>query len=175
VLCLAVAGRASAGQDQAGQPPNASSELNAERLESMKRMADWYRLSRGADGKIPLERVSEPVLRWTNLVRGASDGCLFLWTDAGRPAAILSIYPSFGSNATQWDHEFQSLSGAALVARRARAAVWFPEKSGIEWKPLTDSGSPAESAPRRLSQIRSLAAKFSCTSRCAATRRLCDY
>jgi len=163
VLCLAAAGRPSAGQDKAGERPNADSELNAERLGLMKRMADRYELSRGADGKIPLERVSEPVLRWTNPVRGASDGCLFLWTDGDRPAAILSIYPSFGSNATQWDHEFQSLSGAVLVARRARAPVWFPEKPGIEWKFLTDSGSPAESAPRRLSQIRSLAAKFSCT------------
>jgi hypothetical protein len=127
----------------------------------MRRMVAHYDLFPGKKEGRKLDRASDPVLRWTNPVRGASDGCLFLWTSAGRPEAIASFYPSFGGDGRGWDHEFQSLSRGQLVAERDGVACWTPEKSGIEFRPVPDAPLPAETAARRLSQMRTIAGRFS--------------
>jgi hypothetical protein len=133
------------------------------RLELMRRMVARYELFLGKTDSQRLERTPEPVLRWTNPVRGASDGCLFLWTSAGRPEAIASFYPSFGGDGRNWDHEFQSLSRGRLVAKRDHTTCWTPEKPGIEFSPVADAPVPAETAVRRLSQMRTIAGRFSAT------------
>jgi RNA polymerase sigma factor (sigma-70 family) len=140
-----------------------ASKRKAERLESMKRTADRYELVAAGDETTRLDRVPEPVLRWTNPVRGAKDGCLFLWTEEGRPAAILSLYPPFGGSGDRWDHEFLSLSRGKLLARRDGTLAWTPEKPGIAFKPVPGAAAPAQSAARRLSQLRQMAANFFCT------------
>jgi hypothetical protein len=123
------------------------------RLEMMMRMAERYEIFAQTDPPKKLERVPKPVLRWTNPVRGARDGCLWLWTQSGRPEAIVSFYPSLGTDGEQWDHEFQSLSRGKLTAERNRTPFWTPEKPGIEFKILPDAPPPAETSARRSSQI----------------------
>lgn len=160
-VCLASCGPVVA--DEPVDPAAEATELKTERLKSMKRTADRYEFFTAGEKPVPLNRVSEPILRWTNPVRGAKDGCLFLWTENGGPAAILSLYPPFGGTGDRFDHELLSLSSQGLIARRGEVQVWTPGKSGVEFKLVPDSAPPAESAPRRLSQIRKLAANFSAT------------
>jgi hypothetical protein len=149
--------------EETSDPASPAAEAKAARLKSMRRTADRYELFRAGDMSIRLERAPEPVLRWTNPVRGARDGCLFLWTEHDRPAAILSLYPPGGGDGGRLDHEFVSLSRAGLTARRGQEDVWVPDKPGLEFKPVPGAPLPAESAARRLSQIRSIAANFSGT------------
>lgn len=159
-ICLAPL--CSLGGEEIEEVP-AGSDLKAERLKSMKRTADRYEIFSAGDEMARLERVAEPVLRWTNPVRGAKDGGLFLWTDTDRPAAILSMYPPSGGTGDQWDHEFLSLARGRLIARRDQAQIWAPDRPGVDFKSVPDAAPPADSASRRLSQIRGMAAKFSAT------------
>jgi hypothetical protein len=156
-----ISARAEAEQPTSGQD-RAARDKDA-RLELVRRMVAHYELFSIKIERTKLERSPDPVLRWTNPVRGASDGCSFLWTSGGRPEAIASFYPSFGGDGRGWDHEFQSLSRGQLVAERDRVACWTPEKPGIEFRPVADAPVPAETATRRLSQMRTIAGRFSAT------------
>ncbi len=145
-------------------PDEKSDEVNSARdarLEMMMRMAERYEIYVQADPPKKLERVPKPVLRWTNPIRGARDGCLWLWTQNGRPEAIVSFYPSLGTDGEQWDHEFQSLSHGKLRGERNRTPFWTPEKPGTEFKILPDAPPPADTVAKRSSQIRTLAGRFS--------------
>jgi hypothetical protein len=54
-----------------------------------------------------------------------------------------------------------SLSPTGLSAEREGALRWQPTKAGIALKNVPDAPRPAESAPRRLQQMRTLAGQFS--------------
>jgi hypothetical protein len=150
-----------AAPDTPAEKTDEAASARTARLEMMMHMAERYEIYVQTESQKKLERVSKPVLRWTNPVRGAKDGCLWLWTDNGRPEAIVSFYPSFGTEGEQWDHEFQSLSRGKLRAERNRTPFWTPEKPGIEFKAVPDAPPPADTAAKRSSQIRTLASRFS--------------
>jgi len=59
-------------------------------------------------------------------------------------------------------HEMVSLSLDPLNAEREGRAVWYPAGAGIELKAMPDAATPVESAPFRLSQMRTLAREFRC-------------
>jgi hypothetical protein len=126
----------------------------------MKRMASRYEVG-GKERDTKLQLTAEPVLRWSNPERVTDDGCLFFFTDKGRPQVALTIYPT--NDGKTWNHEFQSLAERELVAKKDRAVVWAPDKPGIEFKPIPEAPAPADSAARRLVQMRALADRFSAT------------
>src|SRR4051812_9387400 len=75
----------------AEEPPK-DDEAARRRLDFMKRKADEFKLSAEKAADVPLAREKEPVLRYTNPARGAhSDGAIFLWVSAGRPAAAATV------------------------------------------------------------------------------------
>jgi hypothetical protein len=102
---------------------------------------------------------AEPVLRFTNPVGGSRDGAMFVWLDeAGRPAVAAQIY----WNPQQvWIEEFSSLSASPMVAKSAGGRDWRTTQGGISFKPLSDAPKPAETAERRLRQMREFAEGFS--------------
>jgi hypothetical protein len=140
--------------DKAKEPTDAQKE----RLAAMKRMASKYELAAGKDGETKLRLTAEPVLRWSNPERGTVDGCVYFFTDNGRPQAALTIYPTRDGKA--WNHEFQSLAERELVAKKGEAVAWAPDKPGVEFKPVPDAPAPAETAAGRLVQMRALADRF---------------
>src|SRR5438045_3062831 len=79
-----------AAPDPPGEKSDEATSARDARLEMMMRMAERYEIYAQSDPPKKLERVAKPVLRWTNPVRGARDGCLWLWTQNGRPEAIVS-------------------------------------------------------------------------------------
>jgi hypothetical protein len=113
-------------------------------------------------------------LRWTNpLTENRAHGELFLWTDRGRPAAILSMYEYTDAKGVVHEHhEWASLALEPIVASGPRE--WSPETAGLELKPVPDALPPADTPLRRLGQIRALAADFTAekTSRENVTRPL---
>ena len=147
-----------------------------------KEVVASYELTAGADkgradkrraDKRRLEPHEGPVLRWSNPVFGQSHGETFLWTDRGRPAALLSIY-EFQSEKGELivHHEFSSLALDALTAEGPHR--WSPPEAGVRLQPLPGAAPPDDSAARRLRQMRELATQFSAekTTRGNETRPL---
>lgn len=66
---------------------------------------------------------STPVLRWTNPVRRTIESGVFLWTDRGRPIALMS---AFWSGQRNFQHEFQSLADFRFSMRLGDKR-WTPD------------------------------------------------
>jgi len=151
-----ICARAGAGEDE-GQSEEAR---RARQLEKMKRSAAQYTISPAADRRQRFKFHESPALRWTNPVGGARDGTVFLWTDRGRPQAVLQLYTYDDDH---FSHEWQSLAEGTLTAERAGEVAWDPDQPGIRFQELPDADAPAATGPARLRQMKSLAAKFSST------------
>jgi hypothetical protein len=102
----------------------------------------------------------EPVLTWNNSVDQSVYGNIFLWTRAGRPEAVASIY-QFYSPKTDFCAEFQSLSLDRLVVTKDGKEIWTPKEPGIVLKVFDDAAEPSPSKPQRLVEMRRLASQFS--------------
>jgi hypothetical protein len=107
-----------------------------------------------------------PLLFYTNPERlNQQHGAIFVWTTAGRPAAIGSIWSALNRNNASVrfvTHEFHSLSDEPDVrAQRAGLALWDSGEAGIAWLRLANSPQPAASRPARLVQLRQLARQVS--------------
>jgi hypothetical protein len=118
-----------------------------------------FSVQRSGDGAAALTAMPEPVLRYSNPVRaiGLSDGVVFLWLDGVRPAAAASL--SLRAQGAMY-REFTHLSARPLDCVRGGALIWSPQGPGPEWKSL-DGDPPAPGKSLRLSQLRSLARRFS--------------
>ena len=116
----------------------------------------WYRLSVGPD----LGKTMKPrsVLHWTNDVRSQKgETNLLIWTDAGRPEALASVYPWYGN----LQYEFVSLArDKGLTAREGDRKVWTPDAAGVAFRDLPDARAPGETPAARLKQAKSSAERF---------------
>jgi hypothetical protein len=127
----------------------------------MKLAAAEYEVSLDIDTKAKLRLQAEPVLRWTNPVRGTTDGAVFLWLVEGRPELAAGIYkwPS-ASGEPDMEHELSSLSPRKLKAVRGGRSVWEPATPGVELKAIPGAPVPADSEAGRSRQLRALAREF---------------
>lgn len=102
----------------------------------------------------------KPILRWTNPATGRMHGEIYVWTGNGRPESVMSLYkvwePAWG-----FAGELQSLSLKNLAATRDKAASWKCDQPGITLRDVPDAPAIAETAPRRLLQMRTMADDFS--------------
>lgn len=155
-ILLAVAA-ALAGQTEPAQPEE-KAEAGA-RLEFMKESVAVYDFTRG-EKDVPLKLLADPVLRWTNPVSNIPDGAVFLWVGPeGRPQAAAQAFIAADTK-DLWLHEFTSLSTEPMVMKRNGQAQWQPRKPGLEFKKFEDAPAPADSAVRRLTQMRNIAQSF---------------
>jgi hypothetical protein len=122
-----------------------------------------YEIRQHATSDSKLQLRLAPILRWTNPVpEKQMHGELFLWSDDGRPAAVLNVFQmNAGTGATEY-HEFCSLSEGGLVANGPGSRRWSPAMPQLKMSPLPDAPRPASSAPLRLRQMRDLASRFTC-------------
>lgn len=132
----------------------ADKEFGTRSRAAIDQAADGYQLFMGRD-RTPLTK--EPVLRWLNATRATPEGATFVWTHEGRPEAIGCV----------WDRgvlsmAFQSLSSTSLAAEYNGRTIWRPEKSNVEFSTFSQAPPVAETAVKRLSQMKELAARFTC-------------
>ncbi len=179
-LCLAaglcVAALVASGAVSSGD--NADDEQEAEAAKRFqpyaKETAAKYELKTTGNEPRMLARREESLLRWTNpLTENRAHGELFLWTDRGRPAAILSMYEYTDPKGVVHEHhEWASLSLGPLQAAGPRE--WSPATAGIELKPVPEAPPPADTPLGRLRQMRDLGTGFTAdkTSRQSVTREL---
>jgi hypothetical protein len=128
-----------------------------QRLMDMKRSAAQYTISSADTPPRPFQFRETPVLRFSNAVGGTRDGALYLWTNHGRPQAILKLYTYNNRN---YSHALLSLSENDFVAQRYGKAFWSPSEPGIKLHEIPDAPKPAATAEERLRQMKSLSAKF---------------
>ena len=97
-----------------------------------------------------VEASKEPILFWSQPVRGGDDGGVFLWTSAGRPVAIgtFFIWPldNGGQGVT---HELHSLTPEAFQAEW-HGRAWRPPENAVRWSAVTDAEPPATENLRML-------------------------
>jgi hypothetical protein len=120
-----------------------------------------WKMWSGPDRKRPLKLEAKSVLRWSNPATQHVYGDVFFWTLKGRPEAVMSLFkvwePPRGLHA-----EMHSLSLTEVAAERNGTAIWRSAEPGITLADVPDAPRPADSAPRRFSQMRALAKGFSC-------------
>jgi hypothetical protein len=141
-------------------PAQSAADLLVEqRLQTMKAAAAAYAF-RGSDGG-SFAVSPEPLLRFTNPVSGLQAGGFFVWSDArGRPQAAAQLFLTADN---LWLHEFQSLATGPFTASLDGRLTWEPRNPGVQRRPLPDTPSPAETAVKRLVQMRDVAKRFAAT------------
>jgi hypothetical protein len=143
-----------------GQAPKGDSPADLKtRLDFMKKSMARHDIRALDDRGAKFWFQSEPVLRFTNPVGGSRDGAMFLWLGEGdRPAVAAQI---LWTPEQIWWEEFSSLSASPLIAKSPDGRDWNPAKGGVTFKAVPDAPRPAETAERRLRQMRELAEGFS--------------
>jgi hypothetical protein len=156
-LTLALIGsHALHGQER--EKDDLTKEERQARLDFMKAKAAEFELAAEKDQKHAFKLHDEPLLRYTNPVRSSvSDGVTFLWLDGARPVGAATWSIRGTGNVFR---EFASLTDRPLECRRNGKVVWSPQQGGLLHQPLASSAEPAETASRRLTQMRSLARGF---------------
>ena len=141
----------------------------AELLKLHTEEARAYRIFRDEKHQQELEFNAKPVFNWTNVVGEHTQfGHLFVWTSAGRPEAIGTIFSTRTSDPDRRKlvHEFHTLSTARLypATPKSSAYQWTPAR-GIALVACAEAPPVADSASQRLLQIRNVARSFAAESR----------
>lgn len=157
-ILIASLGVFASGQDRPVEKESAWQRLFREHA------GEYYIVSTG-NTPATATLVAEPVLKWSQPIRGGGDGAIYLWTHRGLPTAIgtFFIWPA-GEGRQGVAHELHSLSASPLDAKW-RDRSWTPPKDAIQWRPVPNGPPVAMSADKRLRQLRELARQFEATSR----------
>jgi hypothetical protein len=147
------------GDDATPKEAREAAEQNA-RLEVMKRQAAEYEVTLQTSPPAKLALHGEPLLRFANPVGGVTDGIAVMWKDGERPAIFAQI---FQLKDGLWIHECQSMASAGLSMQLGKVTKWEPEKAAVKFSPLPDAPPAADSAVKRLVQMKAQAARFSAT------------
>src|SRR5262245_48351055 len=129
-----------------------------ERLEVMKQQASAYEVILKTSPPTKLDLHSEPLLRFSNPVGGVPDGIVVMWKEGNRPAIFAQV---FQTKEGLWVHECQSLASAELTMKLGTATKWSPDMAAADFRQVAGAPAAADSATKRLLQMKALAAKFS--------------
>ena len=113
----------------------------------------------GAEDKFAFH--AKPILRWSNPLRKARDGGVFLWTSEDRPAIVMCAYWREGF---KFDHEFQSLHEEPVTVWLGNDAGWTPDEAGIRFQPAPDAPPVSPLRVARLAQMRKMVRRFDGTT-----------
>jgi hypothetical protein len=123
--------------------------------------ADYDIVAKGESTSRP-KPLADPILRWTQPVRGGDDGAVFLWVADGRPAAVGTIFTYRVSGSPRvLQHEVHSLMASPLEATWRGQSMWRTDAPGLTLKRVPDAPAPAETAPARLRQMQAITRGFS--------------
>ena len=153
LLITAIALRAAA-QPPAAPPKKEELSGNAAKAaEFAAAEAVRYDIRHADNGKRAFKLLPEPVLRWSNPIRGEVHGSVVLWTNNGCPEAAASIYQFF--HREQINVELVSLSEAPLKANRNDRLRWSPE-AGVKFAAFPGGPETADTGDRRQLQMREI-------------------
>ncbi len=146
---------------EADQSDEASKELSAKQLNTMRQLAQRVHVftSDGDGGRSEIAMGEEPLLRFSDYasIRKFRDGTVWAFGTKGRPVMLLTLerYQS------HWSYEFISLAESAnFSADFGNGRTWSPDEPGI--KPELVPGMPPVSSSKRgrLTQAKAIARRF---------------
>jgi hypothetical protein len=147
----------------AAQEQSAPQESGWQKL--FRKQAAGYKVVIEGDGQGEVKLRPDPLLHWSQPVRGGSDGAVYLWVKGGRPIAIGTLFIWPMRNGKQGvSHELHSLWQQPLVATW-NERKWTPPKDPIEWNSISTPTVPAKTPEQRLRQMRELIRPFAAESR----------
>jgi hypothetical protein len=132
-------------------------------LDVSKKYATEYEIFPADDAKATFELVPEPVFRHTQSVRGDDIGAVYVWVDKqGRPAVVGVTFAYSLNDSVRRSHvELHSLYPAPITAKFRDRDLWESRTPGLKWHPFPgETPTPADTAARRLLQLRQLARRF---------------
>jgi hypothetical protein len=155
LLPLVLLGFVARGDDTPKEARDAAEQK--ERLELMKRQAAAYEVTLTTPLPTKLTLHGEPLLRFNNAVGGVVDGIAVMWKEGERPAIFAQI---FQLKDGLWLHECQSMASDGLTMQIGKVTRWEPEKAAAKWNQLPDGPRAADTAVKRLVQMKAQAARF---------------
>jgi hypothetical protein len=129
-----------------------------------------FHVGKGEKDK-PLELLRQPRLRYSNPVNNDVQGCVFVWTQEGRPLVVGNIYKWYLPQAIRaqgglvMEHDFHSLAEVPLSATFHGKPVWTTEEAGLKFVDVPEAAAPAANEVQRRLQLGKLAREFSCVAR----------
>jgi hypothetical protein len=130
-----------------------------EKLEFFRDRVGAVRLTVADRPDEPCQFVAEPLAKFDNPISQIWDGFMFLWTDRGRPVAVVKSYHN-SPNKT-WGRTFVSLAPQLIVMKQDGKPLWTPEGPGVTFAKLPGTAVPAAEPRQRLAQMREIARRFS--------------
>lgn len=141
-----------------GQPPAAE---ESEQIRAARQNVAIISI-RDTDSGTPFEHVEDPVLQFTEPVRGNVFGTLWVWGRTGRPAAVLELLhycqPQTGS-CLDW-FCFHATTDRPIELTAATGEKWTPQSSQLAFEPLPDAPLPAATALARSVQMKQFIRRF---------------
>jgi len=157
LLVPALSGLLAASLVLAGEPEDEKARAAAS-FEHGKKEVSAFTI-RGGQGGEEFRLVRQPILKWSNPIRGSLYGDVYIWTLKGRPEVVGSFLEWFHPIQNK-EVELHSLSLGPLVAERPDQLSWTTSEPGVVLKPIPGAPSPAATPAQRLRQIRELAKDF---------------
>ncbi len=116
-----------------------------------------------AESGSEIERVEDPVLRYTEPVRGNVQGTLWVWGPKGRPAAVLElIRRGNGESDVYLDWFcFHATTDRPIKLTARSGQTWAPQSSDLKFQPLPRAPVPAATPAARMVQMKQFVRRFS--------------
>ncbi len=156
-LCLILASLSIPFSALGDEGDAAKKEESAKRLAALKKLIAGVEVTAGKERANKLERVEEPILRWSNPIVKIVDATVFVWTRDGRPVVVSQLADV--TDLGVW-HEYQSMTTEPIQAKRNGQTEWAPTVGGIEWKRAPTTEAPSGTPELRRVQMRKIAEKF---------------
>ena len=154
------------GQAFAQQPPTKAlpeerppDPQQREKLEYFRERIATVRLTVADRPDEPCQFVAEPLAKFDNPISQIWDGFMFLWTDRGRPVAVVKSYHNTPNKT--WGRTFVSLAPQQIVMKQDDKPLWTPEEAGVTFAELPGAPAPSAEPRQRLTQMRAIARRFS--------------
>lgn len=110
-----------------------------------------------------IERVENPVLRYTEPVRGKVSGTLWVWGKKGRPAAVLELIRNGDPKADScldW-FCFHRATDRPIQLTAKSGQTWTPASSDLKFQSLPRAPAPAKTPAARMGQMKQFVRRFS--------------
>ena len=166
LLVLVVSSVLARAQSPAVDQPSPDEKLEAARASEaagfVRKVAEAYKVTTGEPAGEALRLEPQSLLKWSNTVAGSYHGSVFVWTKKGRPEVVASIFKKYLPLPKVLGIEFHSLTKGPARADRDGKDRWSCARGGVEFKLVPGAAAPLDTPARRLRQLRSMAADFSC-------------
>lgn len=144
----------------ADEGPEDQSERERE-IELIRDYAAQHQIAPASPPNSPCELQPDPLIYWTNPIRGDVFGGIFLWTQDSRPMAFGGLNVWRMDSGNELGREFHSLTETPLNAEYGDSRFWVSTRPGVRFRVVPDVQPPAGSPVVRLRQMKRIATKFS--------------